>query len=276
MIYKRIEIHAPLGMSTQGKRSNNEDSLWPAPGQGQSTDRLFVLCDGVGGMDRGEVASQLACESLGRAGQSVPEGVFDQQAWLEQAYEQTQALFDKYVREHPESEGMATTVCVLLLGPWGATLGHCGDSRIYHFRGRELMHRTRDHSMANMMFDRGLVTAEEAANIPRNQIGKALMANKHKDSALQFATLDDLAPGDLFVLCSDGVNESLSDDDLAELAAGDPESDGLRLEEARQKCQENSRDNSTLLLVRLAALRRVSPLEKATRHLGDKLKSFFQ
>ena len=126
----RIELYPPLSINEIGQRSNQEDSII------QWNNRLFVLCDGMGGHEKGEVASQTVCQSLVTWFEEHvnPDAPFtdDQlRSAIEYAYQQ----LDQYADGSPKQ--MGTTLTLLYLGNNGITAAHMGDSRIYHIRPNE-------------------------------------------------------------------------------------------------------------------------------------------
>ena len=129
-----ITIDEPYAMTDAGSRPNNEDSVFPEPEGVTEQNRLFLVCDGVGGAERGEVASALACESIDSYFNAFLENKEATPDFVKKAVSYTESCFDTYLSTHPEAQGMATTLALLYLGKNGATLAHIGDSRIYQFR----------------------------------------------------------------------------------------------------------------------------------------------
>ena len=129
----KITIHQPLYIFEIGQRANQEDSLYPAGEKATSEDRLFVLCDGMGGHEHGEVASQTVCKALGNwfsDNEVQAQLLTDNQllAALEYAYN---ALDTK---DNGGIKKMGTTLTLLYIHARGITAAHIGDSRIYHIR----------------------------------------------------------------------------------------------------------------------------------------------
>ena len=149
-----ITIGKPWAVSEKGGRLNNEDSIFPPPETANSNQNLFLVCDGVGGAEKGEVASSLACESFQTFFSTFCEGE-PSVAFINKAIRYTEARFDDYVAIHPEAKGMATTLTMIFIGTTGITLAHVGDSRIYHFRKGEILFQTEDHSLVNSVVKLG-------------------------------------------------------------------------------------------------------------------------
>ena len=126
-----ITIGKPCAVCEKGGRANNEDCIYPSSECADSHQRLFLVCDGVGGSERGEIASALACDALQTffatfLGEEDPTPAF-----IQQAVHYAETRFDTYLQQHPEATGMATTMTLAYIGKQSLTLAHIGDSRIY-------------------------------------------------------------------------------------------------------------------------------------------------
>lgn len=209
-----ITIGKPWAVSEKGGRQNNEDSIYPLPEMVNSNQKLFLVCDGVGGSEKGEIASSLACESF----QSFFSTFLEEEPseeFINKAVRYTEARFDDYVNLHPEAKGMATTLTMLSSGVSGITLAHIGDSRIYQFRRGEIIYQTEDHSLVNSLIKLGKISKEEALTHPqKNVIIRAIQGTEHPTEA-DVALLSDVETGDFFFMCTDGVLERLKNEDLS-------------------------------------------------------------
>ncbi|MBU1821199.1 MAG: protein phosphatase 2C domain-containing protein [Bacteroidetes bacterium] len=247
-----VVINQPIGFSELGQRANNEDSLYPPLGSASVRDRLFMVCDGVGGQQKGEVASELACRTLADYFQSHPVEVSDE-AYLQNALDHTHQAFRAHELLYPDTEGMATTLTLLHFHEAGATLGHLGDSRIYQVRQGQIVRMTEDHKLVNELVREGSLTPEEALNhSQRNVITRVISADR--SDAPEVHIIHDVQPGDYFFLCTDGVLEQLYDDLLAYHLRPVPDDsldDAQRLENIRKECMGKTRDNFTAYLVKV-------------------------
>lgn len=211
-----ITIGKPWAVCEKGGRQNNEDSIYPLPERINSNQKLFLVCDGVGGSEKGEIASSLACESF----QTFFSTFLDKEPtedFIDRAVGYTEARFDDYVKSHPEAKGMATTLTMLAVGTAGITLAHIGDSRIYQFRKGKILFCTEDHSLVNSWVKLGKITQEEALTHPqRNVIIRAIQGSTHPTEA-DVALLKDIQAGDYFFMCTDGVLERLDDESLSQI-----------------------------------------------------------
>ncbi len=159
-----IRINKPLFLNEKGKRENNEDSIFPQPGKGIEGDKLFIVCDGVGGAAKGEVASRLACDSL--AAYFSKNKTHPGEAVILEAFDYTQQQFDDYLQNEPLAKGMGTTLVMMLIHAHGLTVVHCGDSRFYHFRKNRIIWQTSDHNITNELVPKKLLPGQKQTASP--------------------------------------------------------------------------------------------------------------
>jgi protein phosphatase len=230
-------------------RTNNQDSFLIA-------DTLFAVADGMGGHAAGEIASHLAIETLleARRREAAPVGhpdVDDAAAWIRDAFLEANRRICDSIRLHEERRGMGTTVVALLHNGEGAVVGHVGDSRVYLLRGDDLIRMTSDHSWVNEQVKLGLMSDDAAQRHPmRNIVTRAL--GSREDVLVDVASTR-LEPGDVFVLCSDGLNTMLTDDEIRDLVLrhrDEPESACRALVLAAN--MSGGEDNVTVVVVRFA------------------------
>lgn len=233
-----------------GQRQNQEDSLFPAYGKATQEDRLFILCDGMGGHEKGEVASATVCESISQTilthwNTSEPlSDDFLRQA-IDGAYDALDAKDDNAERK------MGTTLTLLCLHANGATIAHIGDSRVYQFRpGKGVVFRTQDHSLVNDLIKIGEITEEEAKTHPqKNVITRAMQPHQPSRAKADIAHLTDIKAGDYFFLCSDGMLEQSTDENLANVITKKVP-DEQKVEMLRSMTEEN-KDNHTAHLIHI-------------------------
>lgn len=253
-ITMNITLGKPLAVSDKGRRSNNEDALYPQSELVSPDDRVFLVCDGVGGAERGEVASALACDIFPSFFRTFLEGVPDAH-FVQRAVQYVETCFDKYIAEHPDAMGMATTMTLLYVAPSSVLVAHIGDSRIYQFRKGKIVFRTEDHSLINSWLKLGRITPEEAASHPqRNIILRAIQGSQHPVEA-DVEILTDIEPGDVFLMCTDGVVESWPDKDLEDMFSGQSPLDNIK-ERIVDKCLKNSRDNFSFYLIPIDSIQK--------------------
>lgn len=248
-----IILEKPLALNQKGPRQYNQDSLSPNRVLADESDRLFIVCDGVGGAKFGEVASRLACDALATYFAKHQPQVSDETFWRK-AFKYTNERFDHWFVVHPEHRGMATTAVVLHLHDMGFTVAHCGDSRLCHFRDGHLLWKTTDHTPLNDQLRAGLISPEEAALLPRSSsISRAFQGEAANTAIPEVTLIESVEPGDYLLLCSDGVWGCFSDAELAEiLFAAQPDKE--KLETINLLCEANSTDNFTAWLIAVATV----------------------
>ncbi|MBS4103822.1 PP2C family protein-serine/threonine phosphatase [Tsukamurella paurometabola] len=221
-------------------RSNNEDSVYAGA-------RLLALADGMGGHAAGEVASQLMINALAPLDDDEPSG--DLLDTLEEAMVAGNETIAEQVAEDPELDGMGTTLTAILFA--GSKLGliHVGDSRGYLLRDGQLTRITKDDTFVQTLVDEGRITAEQAHTHPqRSLIMKALTGHEVEPTL----TLREAKAGDVYLLCSDGLSDVVSDEtigDTLELAAEDVSAAADRLIELALR--SGGPDNVTVVVARV-------------------------
>ncbi|MCS6967218.1 MAG: protein phosphatase 2C domain-containing protein [Cytophagales bacterium] len=251
-----LQIAQPIGFSRQGRRSNNEDCIFPLEGTATPADRLFIVCDGVGGAAKGEVASQLACQIISDFfRQNYYKDYEDYKEFIFQAVKKVQQAFDEHVANNADASGMATTLALLHLhDDLGAVVAHIGDSRIYQIRNGQVIFCTSDHSLVNEWVMQGILTAQEAAFHPqKNIITRALHESIYGKSIPDIELIDDIQPNDYFFLCTDGMLEAFTDDQLADLLNGNL-SEEQKMAALERMGENASYDNFSAYLVKIQAV----------------------
>ena len=218
----KIEIHPPLSIYELGQRDNQEDYLWPDSSL-EVAKNLFILCDGMGGHEHGEVASRLVCISIPhflRKAYLLENCALtddDLKTSLEYAYQQLDLKGDEGLKK------MGTTLTLLHLGHNGVTALHMGDSRIYHIRPSVgVLYQSRDHSLVFDLYQAGEITFEEMATFPRkNIITRAMQPGEENRMRPDIVHITDVQPGDYFYMCSDGMLEQMTNEELVALLSSD-------------------------------------------------------
>ncbi len=226
------------GSDTGLQRRANEDSMLArAP--------LFVVADGMGGAQAGEVASRIAVESFERG---LDEASTPELALATRAMEANTRIHE-LSHEHAEQAGMGTTLTAIYVGEEEVTIAHVGDSRAYCLRDGVLDRLTDDHSLVDELIRQGRLTPEEAVEHPqRSVITRAL----GPEGTVEVDTRSFRArAGDVYLLCSDGLTTMVPEDRLRELLLAHD-----RLRDAGEALiaaanAAGGRDNITVVLVRL-------------------------
>ncbi|HEV3318385.1 MAG TPA: Stp1/IreP family PP2C-type Ser/Thr phosphatase [Solirubrobacteraceae bacterium] len=223
---------------TGRQRRANEDSLLARP-------PLFVVADGMGGAQAGEVASKLAVDVFeeGLGDTSEPESGLAARAGA------ANARIHELSHSNAEHAGMGTTLTAVYVAPEEVAIAHVGDSRAYRLRAGELMRLTDDHSLVDELMRQGKITPEEAVDHPqRSVITRAL----GPEPSVEVDTRSYSArAGDVYLLCSDGLTTMLSEELVAALMRSHP-----RLRDAAEALiaaanEAGGRDNITVVLFRL-------------------------
>lgn len=236
---------------------HQEDSMFPQMGDASTSDRLFIVCDGMGGHDAGEVASATVCEAMSQsilAQQPDPEGNFT----IDMLRKAIDDAFDALdTRDTGAEKKMGTTMTMLKLHDHGAMIAHMGDSRVYHIRpgkdseSTQILHETWDHSLVNDLVKIGELTPEEArTSRQRNVITRAMQPHINPRPKADVYQTVDIKPGDIFYLCTDGMLENMEDEQIKfnfSYEAGDTE----RKRESLISATQLNRDNHTAIIVEI-------------------------
>jgi len=237
-------------------RSHNEDSVAADASIG-----VAVLADGMGGYNAGEVASGMATTVLtaelqqllasgegrvmnGDAGRAHAESI------LRTEIAKANASIYQAAQSQPQYAGMGTTLVVALFYDNRVTVAHIGDSRVYRLRGDELVQITKDHSLLQEQIDSGMITPEQARfSQNKNLVTRALGIDPTVDAEIrEYQT----RPGDLWLLCSDGLNDMVSDEDIGMTLQALSGNLKLAAQQLVQMANDNGgRDNVSVVLVRV-------------------------
>ena len=217
----KIKIYPPLAIQEMGNRDNQEDYIYPECGKATINDHLFIVCDGMGGHEKGEVASQTFAEALAdyfnanASGDSVLKDSVIAAA-LDHAYSKLDAA------DSGSYKKMGTTLTLLYFHRGGVTAAHIGDSRIYHLRpGKKLLYVSRDHSLVFDLYQSGEITyGEMKTSLQKNVITRAVQPGEDNRVKPDIIHITDVKPGDYFFMCSDGMLERMDDDDVLKLFSG--------------------------------------------------------
>ncbi len=249
-----------LSMHELGHRSNQEDYMYPAPGQATDNDRCFVLCDGMGGHDSGEVASQAVCNAMG--GYVKANCPADTLFTPEQLRNALAAAYDALdARDTHAAKKMGTTMTFANFHVGGCLVAHMGDSRVYHLRpSLGILFETRDHSLVNDLIKIGELTEETAKTFgQKNVITRCMQPNNEYRSRADIKEITDIRPGDYFFMCSDGVNEVMESRHLANVILDNSFSDEEKMRIIKENTVE-ARDNHTAYLIHVLDVKGAIPV----------------
>ena len=238
-------------------RDHNEDCIESRPEIG-----LYVLADGMGGYNAGEVAS-------GMATSLIADGL--QEAWVpgsvaRMARDEAKALSQRVIEEqigrantaifttsqnNPECAGMGTTLVVCLFHDNFMTVAHIGDSRLYRLRGDTMEQVTRDHSLLQEQLDSGLITPEEAKlSQNKNLVTRALGIDPTVEPEIH---VHETQKDDIYLLCSDGLSDMVEDEEVRLTLITLRSNPTLTVQQLVQAANDNGgRDNISAMLIRVA------------------------
>lgn len=273
-----IELYTPLSFTHIGERDNNEDAIFPELEKSTDASRLFMVCDGMGGAAKGEMASRMAIEGFAHffASYEYPIGIrafgsehddlntdHDQnfeRSYIEDALDQVEENFDAYLGQNPEAKGMGTTLTLLYFdeayGGASAIAAHVGDSRIFHVRNGKITWQSQDHKWVDEMVRQGTLTPEEALNHPkRNVITRAIQGKSVKNIRADVHEILDLKTDDYFLICSDGVLENLTNEAVEQIL-DQATTDEDKFKQIEEMCHGKTADNYSAYLVHIKKVER--------------------
>jgi PPM family protein phosphatase len=233
----KIQIKQPVALHDSGSRAFNEDFIFPLHNQANPEERLFVVCDGEGGPNVGEVAAKLVALSFAKYFASSPprSGEVDQ-AYLDGALHTAEEALKAYKDAHPDNKGMATTVALLHLGDQQVTMAWVGNSQLYHYDQKQ----------------QKLISPSQETGNPQ-----ALITGSDKPQSMQVRTLpvSQLHRGDYFLLTTDGISDQVDRSTLEHLfkadESGDPKS---ILAEIKKLSESFTEDNYSCYLLQVEQL----------------------
>lgn len=241
-----LYAHTIFSLNETGGRSNNEDAICPRKGTAQPGETVFVVCDGVGGNTCGEVAAALVSEAAYQQLKKFKD--LPSEAEVDAVINTLIATLKSQVSAQPEAAGMSTTLVFACIGASGILTGWCGDSRVYHLRNGEILFHSADHSLVGKMLSEGLITEEEAARHPsRHMILRSVNAEGH-NTELSYHRLEAPLPGDVLLLCTDGLLETIDRETLRRLLTSGETDLAAAFDAA---CRGRTKDNYSMILVRL-------------------------
>ena len=268
----KITLGQTYSFYQQGQRDYQEDSRFPDSDKPSASQRFFVVCDGVGGCEKGEVASQTVCDAIGKAMANVDlSQTFDNEDFSKVLGEAYDALDRKTNRQNQE---MATTLTFACFHDGGCTLAHIGDSRIYQLRkGQGIIYRSEDHSLVNSMVHNGMITPDEALDNPQKHVITRYMESVDSDQNRCMATVlntKDVRDGDYFFLCTDGVCNQIDDDEITDILFNEDMSDGIKMSTIAQMCSDSDDNNTAILVPVIKVVADKMELEPAESKSGTK------
>ena len=255
------KISEALGLTEIGKRSANEDAIYPILVKDEMTtelkkqvpeiEGLYVVCDGVGGANKGEIAAFLTTVNFPvYFANRKPVNTALSQPYLQDGVRFIEKALDTFTEQNPYAAGMACTLTLLYFNEFGANIGWAGDSRVYHIRAGKILYQTYDHSYVNELLKMGQITEEEAqTHKQKNVILRAIQGTENPtEIEIHAIPWAEIQTGDSFFLCTDGITETFSNEKIAISFETHQHLEHL-LSTISQNCELHSRDNYSCYLV---------------------------
>jgi serine/threonine protein phosphatase PrpC len=219
-----------------GHKSKQEDYIWPIPGKATVNDRVFIVCDGAGSFDNGGTASKLICQFMAANVLKFGEHRMSGELIDELLIEARDRLIT-YAREYRLDTDLATTFSMLILYDQKVLMSWYGDTRIYHLRSGEILFKTEDNSLVGG-------TTKNAT------IARGIKADSSPIYA-ETKWIEDVQDGDYFLLCSKGIIENVSDDDIKLLVSHNGKANIDLTGSFKRLAFESTPDNYSMYLIRV-------------------------
>ncbi|MFQ7473238.1 MAG: Stp1/IreP family PP2C-type Ser/Thr phosphatase [Anaerovoracaceae bacterium] len=229
-------------------RENNEDACFVIPSH-----NVYIVADGVGGNNSGEVASRTAVSEIAKVVNATgmdryktPEDIF---GFFAETMEEANSQIYKMGLELAENRGMATTAVVAYIRHNTAYIVNIGDSRAYLFRDNQMGQITRDHTYVNELIDKGVITEDEAENHEQKNVITKALGTEH------FAEPDfykvNVAKDDILMLCSDGLYGEVSGNRIAEILGSGKNMNDVCSDLVEEAVKAGGRDNITVICLKI-------------------------
>lgn len=233
-----------------GDRHEQQDRVALIPHPRHRRSILAVLADGMGGHSGGALAAEQVVHRARQAFETYSPGQQTPHEFLRETIDDAHAVIR--LSRFTSEQDPHSTVVMLMLHAGGAFWGHCGDSRLYHFRGQRFQRRTEDHSYVNRLVREGAIAAEAALTHPhRNVLTSCLGSDRSPE--VELGGIHSIRPDDAFLLCSDGLWAYFSPDELARSLVGASARQAAEalVREARDRAR-GSGDNLSLVIVKFS------------------------
>ncbi|WP_169980392.1 PP2C family protein-serine/threonine phosphatase [Tautonia rosea] len=227
----------------------------------------FIVADGMGGQLAGEQASRIAVELIPKELFSRCDGQSDQEA-IRQAIAAANREIIAQAHVVPECSNMGTTVVLAVFRPGRALVTGIGDSRAYRLRGKALDRLTRDHDLASALISAGTIRPEEARNHQFRHVLYLYLGSPEARDGPEDIRVDDLLPGDRFLLASDGLTGVVTDETLADMLGRQDDPHAIAQQMVRTALHNESRDNVTCMVITVEALIDETQQQPTAEHAG--------
>jgi serine/threonine protein phosphatase PrpC len=237
-------------LNEQGNRPNNQDRIYPPKGNAASEENLFIVCDGVGGESKGEVASEIVCRSVYNYINNQKAIVGNEKRIIGQAVDYANQNLAEYASKDSTANRMSTTFSLVLLSEESIIAAWCGDTRIYHLREGRVIWKSDDHSLVHELVKSGELTEEEARAHPKRNIITRSLNALNTNNTVDFHEILNYRDDDFLLLCTDGLLEQINEELMFTILNDQKE----RNKEALFLffCKGKTQDNFSMYLIKLA------------------------
>jgi protein phosphatase len=263
----KYKLYLPQAINEMGNRKNQEDTIFPVLGEATADSRLFIVCDGMGGYEKGEVASDTVARAISDyllRHCNLDEPLSDHAFGAALA-----AAFDALDEADPQRQNlMGTTLTMLCFHRGGCLAAHIGDSRIYHLRPAtgDILYRSRDHSLVQQLYEMGEISYHQMKTSPKkNVVTRAMQPHQDTRSKADLVHITDIRPGDYFYMCTDGMLELMEDEELMRIVGDKNTTDEQKKQQLIEATQHNSDNHSAYLI----HIERVENEENDSLQLND-------
>lgn len=242
-------------------RQNNEDVWAELPSL-----RFFVLADGMGGHQAGEIAAREAvngiCKEIKKKFGHGHESMTLRQAHddVRDAIQHTNSIVYKMGRSDPDLRGMGTTICCLKFHEKGLIYGHIGDSRIYRLRDRKLAQLTQDHSLLRELVDMGQLNEQQATDfLYKNIITKAVGTESSVEPAVH---VTEVLSGDIYLMCTDGLSDLLARKEIETILNNSASLNEAAMKLVSEAKEKGGHDNVTVVMAKVESIDETKDLSR--------------
>lgn len=230
------------------KRDNNEDYYFVSDNKNFP---LFIIADGIGGHNSGEVASKMTVESISSSLKEISEykSLEDLEKDFVKAISDANRLVFNKAKENPEMLNMGSTLTALYKYENSVLIGNVGDSRAYSITNSEIRQLTEDDTLVNSLYKLGKITKDEAINHPkRNMITNAVGTDLTIDiNLIQY----NYKPGEYILLCTDGLSDMLRDENILSIFSSSKNLEEISETLLEKALEAGGRDNITFIIIQL-------------------------
>ena len=215
-----------------GNKNKQEDYIWPVAGKATANDKVFIVCDGAGRFSNGEIASKLVCQFMAAKVLKFTEQKMSGELIKKLLFEARYRLSEYALKQRLDTD-LATTFSIIILYNQKVFMSWCGDSRIYHLRGGEILFKAEDNSRNTAMA--GGIKADRSPMYTETK------------------WIEDVQDGDYFLLCSKGIMESVTDDNIKLLVSQNDKTNIDLTESFKRLALEKKPGNYSMYLIRVKA-----------------------